>query len=102
MNKWYKEDLAYIHHIGFRSYVLQAMPGILTILNQHGIQDGLIVDLGCGRDNEVHSLRLYPAEEIATMLHQLGFQVEAANSYGQFPLPDAHVAFVAKKPLTRN
>lgn len=240
MNKWYKEDLAYIHDIGFRSYVLQAMPGILAILNQHGIQDGLIVDLGCGsglaaeelvsvgyqvlgvdissamieiarvrvpmaqfqveslfqveipnchavisigecfnylfdpepqtltqvfqriynaltpggvfifdiaepgqvtsvtpiksftegddwivlvekqedsmqhiltrriitfrqvgdyyrRDDEVHSLRLYWAEEIATMLHQLNFQVEVGNCYGQFSLPHAHVAFVAKK-----
>lgn len=52
------------------------------------------------RDNEVHSLQLYSAEDIATMLHELGFQVEAGNSYGQFALPDAHSAFVAKKPLT--
>ena len=48
MNEWYRKDLAYIHDIGFRSYVLQAIPGILAILKQHGIQDGLIVDLGCG------------------------------------------------------
>jgi SAM-dependent methyltransferase len=245
MNEWYRKDLAYIHDVGFRSYVLQAMPGILAILNQHGIQDGLIVDLGCGsglsaqelvrvgyrvlgvdisaamieiarervpmaefqveslfqmkipdcsavisigecfnylfdpnhqkltqifqriydalapggvfifdiaepgqvtnvtpvksftegddwivlvekqedfvqhiltrriitlrqvgdfyrRDDEVHSQRLYPAEEIATMLHQLRFQVESGNCYGQFALPNAHVAFVAKKPITRN
>jgi len=66
MNNWYKEDLAYIHDIGFRSYVLQAMPGILAILNQHGIQ------------------------------------VETGNYYGQFALSHAHVAFVAKKPLTSN
>ena len=48
MNEWYRKDLAYIHDIGFRSYVLQAIPVILAILKQHGIQDGLIVDLGCG------------------------------------------------------
>lgn len=245
MNEWYKEDLAYIHDVGFRSYVLQAMPGILAILNQHGIQDGLIVELGCGsglaaeelvrvgyrvlgvdisaamiviardrvpiakfqveslfqveiphcnaviaigecfnylfdpepqtltqvfqriynaltpggvfifdiaepgqvtnatpiksftegddwivlvekqedsvqhlltrriitfrqvgdyyrRDDEVHSLQLYRAQEITTMLHQLGFQVETGNYYGQFALSHAHVAFVAKKPLTSN
>ncbi|MFB2895664.1 trans-aconitate 2-methyltransferase [Aerosakkonemataceae cyanobacterium BLCC-F50] len=242
MNDWYKEDLAYIHDVGFRSYVLQAMPGILAILNQHDIQDGLIIDLGCGsglaaeelvrvgyqvlgvdisaamieiarqrvpmaqfqldslfqvdipnchavialgecfnylfdpepqtltqvfqriynaltpggvfifdiaepgqvtnttpiksftqgddwivlvekqensvqhiltrriitfrqvgdyyrRDEEVHYLRLYSTEEITTILHQLGFQVEAGNCYGQFALPHAHVAFIAKKPI---
>lgn len=245
MNKWYKEDLAYIHDVGFRSYVLQAMPGILAILNQHDIQDGLIVDLGCGsglaaeelvrvgyqvlgvdisaamiaiarervpmaqfqveslfqveiphcsaaisigecfnylfdpkpqkltqvfqriydaltpggvfifdiaepgqvtnatpiksftegddwivlvekqedsmqhiltrriitfrqvgdyyrRDDEVHSLQLYPAEKIAAMLCQLGFQVEVGNCYGQFVLPHAHVTFVAKKSIMKS
>lgn len=47
MNEWYREDLAYIHDVGFSSYVLQALPGILAILQQ-GIATGLIVDLGCG------------------------------------------------------
>jgi SAM-dependent methyltransferase len=48
MSQWYKEDLAYIHDVGFSSYVLQAMPGILATLSQQGIQSGLVVDLGCG------------------------------------------------------
>lgn len=48
MSEWYKEDLAYIHDVGFRSYVLQAMPGILASLEEHGIAAGLVVDLGCG------------------------------------------------------
>lgn len=48
INEWYREDLAYIHDVGFRSYVLQAMPGILDILKQQGIATGLVVDLGCG------------------------------------------------------
>jgi trans-aconitate methyltransferase len=48
MTEWYREDLAYIHDVGFRSDVLQAMPGILAMLNHQGIAAGLVVDLGCG------------------------------------------------------
>ncbi|MDJ0621117.1 MAG: hypothetical protein QNJ63_31005 [Calothrix sp. MO_192.B10] len=48
MAEWYKKDLAYIHDIGFRDYALKSIPGILQILNQNKIDEGLIVDLGCG------------------------------------------------------
>lgn len=54
MNEWYREDLAYIHDVG-RSYVLQAIPEILAILKQQGIQEGL-VDLGCGSGLGVEEL----------------------------------------------
>lgn len=43
----YREDLAYIHDVGFDRYVLGSLPGILDILQPH--QEGdLILDLGCG------------------------------------------------------
>ena len=48
MNQYYKEDLAYIHDVGFDRYALQSAPGILDILTHHAIQAGSIVDLGCG------------------------------------------------------
>ncbi|MEQ9480804.1 MAG: class I SAM-dependent methyltransferase [Coleofasciculus sp. F4-SAH-05] len=48
MEKEYKEDLAYIHDVGFRDYALKSAPGILAILAQHQIREGLVVDLGCG------------------------------------------------------
>ncbi|HEY9879907.1 MAG TPA: class I SAM-dependent methyltransferase [Leptolyngbyaceae cyanobacterium] len=48
MTKWYKEDLAYIHDIGFSSYALKSAPTILAMLAQQSVKDGLIVDLGCG------------------------------------------------------
>ncbi|MGB7442930.1 MAG: methyltransferase domain-containing protein [Coleofasciculaceae cyanobacterium] len=48
MQKWYKEDLAYIHDVGFRDYALRSAPGILEILEHYQIQESLIVDLGCG------------------------------------------------------
>ncbi|MEQ8757430.1 MAG: class I SAM-dependent methyltransferase [Coleofasciculus sp. G1-WW12-02] len=48
MEKGYKEDLAYIHDVGFRDYALKSAPGILAILAQNQIREGLVVDLGCG------------------------------------------------------
>jgi SAM-dependent methyltransferase len=45
---WYGEDLAYIHDVGHAEFALRSAPGILGILDQHGIRDGLVVDLGCG------------------------------------------------------
>ncbi len=48
MNNWYKEDLAFIHDVGFADYALKSAPGILAILQRMNIHKGLIVDLGCG------------------------------------------------------
>jgi SAM-dependent methyltransferase len=46
--EWYREDLAYIHDVGFGDYALESAPGILEILAQNQIREGLVVDLGCG------------------------------------------------------
>ncbi|MEC4987066.1 MAG: class I SAM-dependent methyltransferase [Oscillatoria sp. PMC 1068.18] len=48
MEKWYKEDLAYIHDVGFCDYAVKSASGILTILANNQINFGLIIDLGCG------------------------------------------------------
>ncbi|QIR37720.1 class I SAM-dependent methyltransferase [Tolypothrix sp. PCC 7910] len=48
MEEYYKEDLAFIHDVGFNDYALKSAPGILAILAQHNIREGLVVDLGCG------------------------------------------------------
>ncbi|MBW4566459.1 MAG: class I SAM-dependent methyltransferase [Tolypothrix carrinoi HA7290-LM1] len=50
------------------------------------------------RDDEVHHLRLYKATDIARELGQVGFQVQTMRSYGQYSLPKAHAAFIARKP----
>lgn len=44
----YREDLAYIHHVGFGDFSRAACPGLLRILRQAGIRRGTLVDLGCG------------------------------------------------------
>jgi SAM-dependent methyltransferase len=48
MSEWYKEDLAYIHDVGHSDFARGSAPGILAILRQHNICDGLVTDLGCG------------------------------------------------------
>lgn len=51
------------------------------------------------QDDEVHHWRLYKATEVAEELHQVGFQVEIMRNYGQYTLPKAHAAFIARKPM---
>ena len=45
---WYKKDLAYIHDVGFGDFALKSVPAIIEILHKNNLEDGLIVDLGCG------------------------------------------------------
>ncbi len=48
INKWYREDLAYIHDEGYKDYPQKSTYGILAILTQNQINQELIVELGCG------------------------------------------------------
>ncbi|MDJ0947917.1 MAG: class I SAM-dependent methyltransferase [Alphaproteobacteria bacterium] len=48
MTPFYEDDLAHIHHVGFSDMVQGAAPGLLDVLREAGITDGLVVDLGCG------------------------------------------------------
>lgn len=48
MAEFYREDLAYIHDVGHDDFALRSAPGILRILRENGVPDGLVVDLGCG------------------------------------------------------
>lgn len=43
----YQEDLAYVHEVS-ASHSRKCSPGVLEILRQSGVRDGLVVDLGCG------------------------------------------------------
>jgi SAM-dependent methyltransferase len=48
MARPYDTDLAYTHDVGFGAFAEQSAPGLLALLRQHGIEKGLVVDLGCG------------------------------------------------------
>jgi SAM-dependent methyltransferase len=44
----YRDDLAYIHDVGFGHFARSGAPFLLKLLRQNGKPDGLVVDLGCG------------------------------------------------------
>ena len=44
----YQEDLAYTHDVGFGDFARNAAPGVLRLLRDRGVADGLVVDVGCG------------------------------------------------------
>lgn len=48
MSAFYADDLAYIHHTGFGAFAREAAPGLLEMLRRSGVNQGLVVDLGCG------------------------------------------------------
>jgi SAM-dependent methyltransferase len=51
------------------------------------------------RTEEVHRQRLFNPTVLAARLQQVGFQVETSDRYGQFNLPPARIAFIARKPI---
>jgi SAM-dependent methyltransferase len=44
----YHADLAHIHHAGYGDVARGAGPEIVRILQQHAIEQGVVVELGCG------------------------------------------------------
>ncbi len=44
----YRDDLAYIHDVGFGDFAAGAAPWLLSELHSHDLFDGLVIDLGCG------------------------------------------------------
>lgn len=49
------------------------------------------------RTDEVHRQRLFDATLLAEALSEVGFQVEMMDRYGEYSLPPARVAFIARK-----
>jgi SAM-dependent methyltransferase len=48
MTDLYRDDLAYIHDAGFGRIAQSAGPVLVKALGHGGINDGLVIDLGCG------------------------------------------------------
>jgi SAM-dependent methyltransferase len=44
----YQDDFAYAHHHGFSDFAREAGRGIVRILQRAGINNGLVIDAGCG------------------------------------------------------
>ena len=50
------------------------------------------------RDDEIHQQRLYRANDLATELRRVGFRIQIRRGYGDYTLPPAHAALIARKP----
>jgi SAM-dependent methyltransferase len=48
MTDAYRDDLAHIHDAGFGGFAQAAAPVLVQALNAGGINQGLVIDLGCG------------------------------------------------------
>ena len=48
MTEAYRDDLAYIHDVGFGGVARAAGPVLVEMLRRTGFRDGLVIDLGCG------------------------------------------------------
>ena len=83
MTGWYREDLAYIHDVGHGGFALESAPGILEILRQGGIREGLVVDLGCGSG-------LWARELVKARYRVLGIDIsEAMIGIARSRVPEA-------------
>ena len=84
MKESYRENLEYIHDVGFGDYALQSAPAILEILDRHvQIREGFVVDLGCGSG-------LWTQELTKTCYRVLGIDIsEAIVAIAQRRVPEA-------------
>ena len=71
MTEAYKNDLAYIHDVGFGDFAKTAAPGLLEILRGSGVRTGLVVDLGCGSG-------LWARDLVSAGYDVLGIDISAA------------------------
>ncbi len=92
----YQNDLAYIHDRGFGAFATGSAPGLLKLLQQHGIRKGLIVDLGCGSGIWARKLvdsgyQVLGADISPAMIELARQRVPEARfhvvSFVQFPIP---------------
>jgi SAM-dependent methyltransferase len=92
----YQSDLAYIHDKGFGGFARGSAPHLLTLFRQHGITEGLVVDLGCGsgiwaRELTDAGFRVLGVDLSAAMIELARRRVPEAEfhvgSFLQFRLP---------------
>lgn len=80
----YREELAYIHDVGFTDFAKNASLVLRDALQQRGIDHGLVVDLGCGSGLLSHELA-------AAGFEVLGIDIsEAMINIARQRVPSAH------------
>jgi SAM-dependent methyltransferase len=97
MMEAYKDNLAYIHDVGFGDFAKRSAPGLLKILRQAGITSGVVVDLGCGSG-------LWARELVGAGYEILGVDISPAMieiARQRVPTGEFQVASLLKAKLPR-
>lgn len=93
----YENDLAYIHDVGFSGLSESWAPGLLKIFRETGIDNGTVVDLGCGGGGWVERLIVEGYEAV-------GIDVSPAMidlARRRVPSAEFHVGSIWEVPLPR-
>ena len=92
-DRYYRSDLALVHHVGFGFHAETCAPGILAMLEPVRARGGVVVELGCGSGLLTRHLLDAAHDVIATdaspaMLDLARQTVPDARSVSQLVLPD--------------
>lgn len=83
----YGDELAWIHHSGFSDFAREAAPGVIGVLNRHGVRS--VVEIGCGSG-------VLARELTRAGLHVAGFDASAAMiALARSAVPDARFEVAA-------
>jgi SAM-dependent methyltransferase len=93
MSKYYRRDLALVHHLGYAFHADLCAPGILELLEPIRRQRGLVLELGCGSGALTRHLVAAGHHVVATdaspaMLELARTAVPGAEAIRELKLPD--------------
>src|SRR5947199_6274209 len=92
-DRYYRQDLARIHHLGFGFHADACAPGILALLEPVRERGGLVVELGCGSGLLTRYLveaghRVIATDASPAMLELARDYATGAQEMRQLVLPD--------------
>jgi SAM-dependent methyltransferase len=92
-SRYYRQDLALVHHLGFGFHADMVAPGILNLLEPIRVGNGLVVELGCGSGLLTRHLveaghRVIATDASPAMLELAQGSASGAEQFAQLVLPD--------------
>lgn len=93
IERYYRPDLALVHHLGFGFHADACAPGILRLLDGVRERDGLVVELGCGTGLLTRHLvdaghRVVATDASPAMIALARQHVPEAEEFAEVVLPD--------------
>lgn len=94
--RYYRRDLALVHHLGFGFHADLVAPGVLKLLEPVRARDGLVVELGCGSGLMTRhlldaGLRVVATDASPDMLALARGTAPEAERFEELVLPDDEI-----------